>query len=145
MTAKRMAATIAAALVVSEVLAAVVHGVLLDADYQPFRGSLLRAQAGASMMLLPVAHLLFITALVWVCGRLNFAGGVGARAMKIGLLGWCIGQAPLWMVWYAEQPWPGNLLVKQLALEFVSAVVVGLTIALVGGRRTAPARMPAAV
>src|SRR4051812_43987989 len=136
MTIKRMAGAIALALVVSEVLSAGIHGFLLGADYEPFRGSMLRAQAGTPMLLLPVAHLMFVSALVWVYSRVHLAGGTFVRGVKIGVAGYLLGQAPLWMVWYAEQPWPGTLLVKQLVLELASSIVVGLTIAAVCGRRT---------
>jgi hypothetical protein len=40
-------------------------------------------------------------------------------------------QVPVWLLWYAQQPWPGSLVVKQLGLELVSSLLVGLTIALV--------------
>ena len=66
MTKGRIAGAVAAAFVVSQILAIVVHGFLLDADYAPFRGSLLRAQASWQMLLLPASHLLFIAALVWI-------------------------------------------------------------------------------
>lgn len=134
MTKGRTAAAIAVAFVVSQILEIAVHGIVLNADYEPFRGSLLRADASWQMLLLPVAHLLFICALVWVFGHAEFKGNVPARGAKLGLLGWMAGQAPLWLLWYAEQPWPGQLVIKQLALELVSSLLLGVTIAAVGGR-----------
>jgi len=134
MTKGRTAGAVAAAFVVSQILAIVVHGFLLDADYAPFRGSLLRAQASWQMLLLPASHLLFIAALVWIFGRVDYRGGVLAQGTKLGLLGWVAGQAPLWLLWYAEQPWPGSLVIKQLGLELVSSCVLGVTIAAVGGK-----------
>jgi hypothetical protein len=139
MTKGRVAATIAAAFVVSEIVASLVHGFLLDADYAPYRGTLLRAQAGWPMLMLPVAHLLFISALVWIFSRVELRGGVLAQGMKIGVVGWFAGQAPLWLLWFAEQPWPATLVVKQLALELVSSVIIGVTIAAVGAQRAATA------
>jgi hypothetical protein len=139
MTKGRMAAAIAAAFVVSQILAVIVHGFLLDADYSPFRGTLLRAQASWPMLLLPVSHLLFISALVWIFSRVDFRGSVLAQGMKLGVLGWLAGQAPLWLLWFAEQPWPADLVVKQLVLEFVSSVIIGVTIAAVGAQRAATA------
>jgi hypothetical protein len=139
MTKGRVAATIAAAFVVSEILASLVHGFLLDADYAPYRGTLLRAQAAWPMLMLPVAHLLFISALVWIFSRVELRGGVLAQGMKIGVVGWFAGQAPLWLLWFAEQPWPATLVVKQLALELVSSVIIGVTIAAVGAQRAATA------
>jgi hypothetical protein len=134
MTKRRTAGAVVAAFVVSQVLAVVVHGFLLNADYEPFRGSLLRAQASWQMLLLPVSHLVFIAALVWVFGRVDYRGGVLAQGAKLGLLGWMAGQAPLWLLWYAEQPWPGSLVVKQLGLELISSLIIGVTIAAVAGK-----------
>jgi hypothetical protein len=134
-TSKRMAAAIGAAFVVSQILAVVVHGFLLASDYGPFYGKLLRSEAGAPMLLLPVAHLSFIAALVWVFSRLDLRGGALAQGVKLGVIGWLIGQAPLWLLWYAEQPWPGTLVLKQLSLELASSLILGATIVAVSGKR----------
>jgi hypothetical protein len=37
-----------------------------------------------------------------------------------------MGQVTVWLLWYAQQPWPGVLVVKQLALGFVSTSGPGL-------------------
>ncbi len=137
MTKQRMALTIFSALLVSEVLETLIHGFVLAGDYAPYYGSLLRSGEdgpGAQMLLLPVAHLCFIFGLVWIFARLPLAGSAPVRGLKIGVLGWLVGQAPVWLLWYAEQPWPGELVLKQLVLELAAALVVGLTIALVAGR-----------
>src|SRR5262245_56769131 len=84
-------------------------------------------------MLLPLSHLAFVSALVWVVSRVDFDGSTSARGVKIGVLGWLIGQAPLWLLWYAEQPWPDTLVLKQLGYELASSIVIGLTIAAVSG------------
>jgi hypothetical protein len=138
MTNRRFAASVLAALVVAEMLAAIVHGFVLDADYEPYRGTLLRGGAGGpawQMVFLPVAHLFFVCSLVWIYARLSLRGGVVRRGLVIGVLGWAIGQAPLWLLWYAEQPWPDSLVGKQLALELASSLLIGLTVAAVAGHQ----------
>jgi hypothetical protein len=76
MTRTRIALTTFAAFVVSQVMAVLIHGFVLAADYEPFDGTLLRSGADAwQFIFLPVAHLAFI------CGL-------------------------MWLLWYAEQPWP---------------------------------------
>ena len=135
MTTRRMAGAIGAAFLVSQILAVLVHGFILGSAYGPYYGRLLRSEPGWQMLLLPVAHLSFVWALVWIAGRLGLRGSVGVQGLKLGLLGWLMGQAPLWLLWYAEQPWPGDLVVKQLVLELASSLVIGLTI-------SAVARMP---
>jgi hypothetical protein len=136
MTGKRMALTIIAALVVTELLATIIHGLVLASDYAPYYGSLLRGgtEPPVQMLLLPVAHLCFVVGIVWIYVRCPFSGSLPVRGLKIGVLGWLVGQAPLWMIWYAEQPWPGSLFAKQLVLELVAGLIVGLTIAFIAGQ-----------
>jgi hypothetical protein len=134
MSAARTAATVFAAFLLSNLFAIAIHGFILAADYEPYRGTLLRSfesGPGWQSLLLPVAHLCFISALVWIYGRLSLEGSQTARGLKLGLIGWLVGQAPLYMLWYAEQPWPDSLVVKQLGLELLSSLAIGLTIALV--------------
>jgi len=134
MSTARTAATVFTAFLLSQVFAVVIHGFLLAADYAPYEGTLLRDFAGGpgwSALLLPVAHLCFVSGLVWIHGRLSLEGTQVARGLKLGLIGWLVGQAPLYMIWYAQQPWPDSLIVKQLGLELLSSLAIGLTIALV--------------
>jgi hypothetical protein len=143
MSYKRLLSAAIAAFLVSELLAIVVHGFILAADYGPFYGKLLRSEPSWQMLLLPVAHLAFVCALVWIAGRLGLSGAPAAQGLKLGALGWIVGQVPLWLVWYAEQPWPGPLVLKQLGLELASSLIIGLTIGVVArlpDRRTAVLR-----
>jgi hypothetical protein len=67
------------------------------------------------------------------------------QGMQLGVVGWMAGQAPLWLLWYAEQPWPGPLVIKQLLLEFASSVILGITIAAVARRRQPVGKLVRAV
>jgi hypothetical protein len=138
MSRTRMVTTIIVGFVVSQVLAVVVHGFLLARDYDPFEGTLLRAVQGQDtppwqMLFLPIAHLSFISAMVWSYGHLQMSGSAMVRGLTLGVFGWLIGQVPLWLLWYAEQPWPGGLVVKQLGLELVSSLIIGIAIAFAAG------------
>jgi hypothetical protein len=70
MSTARAALAVAAAFVAAQVLAVIVHGVILSADYEPFEGSLLRAAGGDQppwqMVFLPVAHLVYVSTMVWL-------------------------------------------------------------------------------
>ena len=143
MTTGRIVLTTFVAFVVSQVLAATVHGFLLAADYAPYYGSLLRRMDGAAWqaLFLPVAHLAFISALVWVYTRAGLDGSPAVQGLKLGFLGWVMGQVPLWLLWYAEQPWPGALVLKQLGLELGSSLIIGMTIAWVARPRRSSAAL----
>jgi hypothetical protein len=132
MTKTRIFLTGFAALFVAELLATLVHGFLLAADYAPYYGTLLRGGADPAWQfaLLPLAHLAWVVGLVWVYLHTTFEGSRVVQGLELGFLGWMIGQVPLWLLWFAEQPWPNGLVLKQLALELVSSLLVGMTIAL---------------
>jgi hypothetical protein len=143
MTRTRAVAATVAAWVMSQILAVVIHGFILAADYAPFEGTLLRAGQQAPMMLLPVVHLCHVVALVWVYGRIRLADSRIGQALTLGALLWLMGQAPIWLLWYAQQPWPGDLIVRVLGLELLASVLVGLTVVSVAaGRPFSYARMP---
>lgn len=62
----------------------IVHGVILSADYEPFEGTLLRTAGGDQvpwqMIFLPVAHLAYVSTMVWLHARLRLEGWLVARA-----------------------------------------------------------------
>jgi hypothetical protein len=140
MTRARAAATIIVAFLVAQLFAVVIHGFVLSADYAPFQGTLLRAASSGAppwqMLFLPVVHLSLIVPLVWVYGRLRLEGPTAVRGLKLGMLAWTMGQLPVWLLWYAQQPWPGSLVMKQLGWELLASLAIGITIA-------AMARVPA--
>ena len=141
MTRTRTAVTILVAFLVAQVFAVLIHGFILSADYEPFEGTLLRAAGTGTppwqMLFLPVVHLSVIVPLVWVYGRLRLEGSTALRGLKLGVFAWAMGQLPLWLLWYAQQPWPGDLVIKQLGLELVASLLIGLTIAATAGQRQA--------
>jgi hypothetical protein len=139
MTKTRIFLTGLAALLVAELLASVIHGYVLAADYAPYYSTLLRGGESPAWQFsfLPVAHAAWVGGLVWIFLRVSFTGSRVVQGLKLGLLGWVVGQVPLWLLWFAEQPWPSSLVGKQLALELVSSLAVGVTIAVLA-RRAAP-------
>src|SRR6185503_10274250 len=116
--------------VLANVGAVVVHGFLLAADYAPYEGTLLRrgTEPAWQFVFLPVVHLSFTIGLIWLfrIARVDDDRWT-ARALKLGVIAWLIGPAPMWLLWYAEQPWPGTIVAKQLPYELVIALLLALT------------------
>jgi hypothetical protein len=132
MTGRRFAAVCVVAFLVSQILEIVIHGFVLAGDYAPFYGTLLRPMSGSpgwQGLLLPVAHLSYVIALVWVYDRIMDDSSKMTQGLRIGVVGFAMGQAPLWLLWYAEQPWPGGLVIKQLLLELAASLLLGVAIA----------------
>ena len=135
MTRTRIALTTFVAFFVSQVMAVLIHGFVLAAAYEPFDGTLLRSGADAwQFIFLPVAHLAFICGLVWVYTHAQLTGSRARQGLTLGVVGWIMGQVPVWLMWYAEQPWPGSLVVKQLGLEFVWSLLIAFTIVFIARR-----------
>jgi hypothetical protein len=110
--------------------AAVLHGLVLAADYAPYEGTLLRrgAEPAWQFAFLPVVHLSFTIGLIWLFRIARRDDDRwSTRALKLGVIAWLIGPAPMWLLWYAEQPWPGSIVVKQLPYELAIALILALT------------------
>jgi hypothetical protein len=116
--------------VLANVGAVIVHGFVLAADYEPYEGTLLRrgTEPAWQFIFLPVVHLSFTIGLIWLfrIAREDDDRWT-ARALTLGVIAWLIGPAPMFLLWYAEQPWPGMLVAKQLPYEFVMAMVLALS------------------
>ena len=132
MTGRRFAATCAVVFLVQQTFEIAIHGFILGADYEPFRGTLLRSMATGPVWqasFLPVAHLSFVIAYVWLYSRVAEPGPRLRQGLRFGGVAWMMTQVPLWLLWFAEQPWPGSLVIKQLCLELGSALVIGVVVA----------------
>ena len=116
--------------VLANVGAIVVHGFVLASDSAPFYGTLLRGGGPATwqFIFLPVVHLSFTVGLIWLfrVARANDERWT-AHALKLGVIAYLIGPGPLFLLWYAQQPWPRALAVKQLGYELVIALLLALS------------------
>ena len=87
MTRTRIALTTFVAFFVSQVMAVLIHGFVLAADYEPFDGTLLRSGADAwQFIFLPVAHLAFICGLVWVYTHAQLTGSRARQGLTLGVV-----------------------------------------------------------
>jgi hypothetical protein len=53
------------------------------------------------------------------------------QGLQFGVLAWLFGPVPMYLLWYAEQPWPGMLTIKQLVLELFTMLVLGTLVSIV--------------
>jgi hypothetical protein len=139
---KRFIWTVVAVFVVAQVFAIVIHGFILGADYRPFYGTLLRpidpSGGGPLWMVafLPLSHLAMAIAFValfsrWVRpGRGGRGGDEIPQGLRFGVLAWLLGPVPMYLLGFAEQPWPLSLTIKQLVLELFTMLVLGTLVAM---------------
>jgi hypothetical protein len=125
---KRFIWAVIAVFLVAQVFAIVIHGFILGSAYRPFYGTLLRPMEGDvqwMVMFLPLSHLAMAIAFVALYTRWVRPGPEIPQGLEFGVLAWLFGPVPMYLLWYAEQPWPGSLTVKQLVLELVTMLVLG--------------------
>jgi hypothetical protein len=117
----------------------VVHGLLLSANYLTLP-QLFRAQADAQgyfgWMLL--AHVLVAGAYVWIYER-----GISpdrpwlGQGLRFGIAVAVLTAVPTYLIYYAVQPLPGALVVKQIVLDAIGIVILGVIVAWLYRRRPA--------
>ena len=132
MSIKRFIGTVVAVFFTAQIFAIVIHGFILGADYRPFYGTLLRpmgpdAAGGAQWMVafLPLAHLAMATAFVALFIRWVRPGAEIPQGLRFGVLAWLFGPVPMYLLWFAEQPWPLSLTIKQVVLDLFTMLVLG--------------------
>ena len=116
--------------VLSLALGFVVHGWLLAPDYKAL-GALFRPEADA-MAYFPfmiAAHVLIGIAFTWIYrfGRENkpFLG----QGVRFGLAVAVLTIIPTYLIYYAVQPMPGNVVAKQLVFDTIAMVLMGIVCA----------------
>ena len=128
MSTKRRIAAVVAVFLTAQVFAILIHGFILARDYAPFYGRLLRPMSdnpGWPIFMLPASHLAMSIAFVALLERTLRAGPVLPQAIRFGVLAYLLGPVPMYLLWFAEQPWPSSLLVKQLPLELITFLILG--------------------
>jgi hypothetical protein len=108
----------------------VVHAWLLGADYARLPG-LFRSEADSQQYFgwMIVAHVLIAGAFVWIYARGVEAGKPWPRqGMRFGLAVALLGVIPTYLIYYAVQPMPGALVVKQVVFDGVGVVLMGILV-----------------
>ena len=129
MSTKRRIAAVVAVFLTAQLFAILIHGFILARDYAPFYGRLLRPMSdnpGWPIFMLPASHLAMSVAFVALLERTLRAGPVLPQAIRFGVLAYLLGPVPMYLLWFAEQPWPSSLLVKQLPLELITFLILGV-------------------
>ena len=113
------------------ILGMLVHGVLLRADYQAM-AALYRTQAQANAhaaWILP-AYLLLGLAMTWLYRRMPASDGVElARGARFGLAIALVSFVPWHMLAFVAQPLPLSLMLRQVVLDLVAMVLLGMLLA----------------
>jgi membrane protease YdiL (CAAX protease family) len=132
--------SVVALFVVSMTIGFIVHGFLLHGDYA-LLPSLMRTETDAQghFLWMVVAHVLMAFGLTWIYrqGRESDRPWPG-QGLRFGLAMAVVMTVPMYLIYYAVQPWPGSIVVKQIGFDTVGMLILGLVTAAVNNtRRTA--------
>lgn len=113
------------------ILGMLVHGVLLRADYQAM-ATLYRTQEGATAQagwILP-AYLMLGLAMTWLYRRMPASDGIDLpRGARFGLAVALVSFVPWHMLAFVAQPLPLSMMLRQVGLDLVAMVLLGLLLA----------------
>ena len=105
----------------------VIHNVLLHDDYSKLP-NLLRTEADMQNYFphMIAANALFSLALAWI-----YAQGVTEKpwlgqGIRFGLAVWLLTSVPVYMTYYAVQPWPAAVIHKSILFDLVRVTVLGV-------------------
>lgn len=108
----------------------IVHGVLLHADYAMLP-HMFRPEADAQQYFpfMIAAHIIMSGAFAWVYTRGIEAKPWLGQGIRFGLVIALLAVVPTYMIYYAVQPMPGVLVVKQTVFDGVLLLVLGAVVA----------------
>ena len=111
----------------------VAHGMLLHNDYAQIP-NLMRTEADA-MNYLPfmlLSHLFKGFAFAWIY-RQGISSGTPwlTQGVRFGIAVALLMTVPLYLVYYAVQPMPGTLVVKQIIADSIATILMGIVVAFI--------------
>lgn len=108
----------------------VVHGILLHDDYARLT-NLFRSEGDAQQYfaLLLLAHVILSGALVWIYARGVEPAPWPAQGIRFGVAVTLLTVVPTYLIYYAVQPLPGSLVVKQIVFDGILTLILGLVVA----------------
>ena len=117
--------------VVSLVLGWVVHGVLLEVEYAKLP-NLFRPMADQQgyFPLMLLANALFALAFTWIYRKgLEPGKPFFSQGFRYGVAIAVLMTIPTYLIYYAVQPMPGNLVAKQIVYDVIAVVIMGIVVA----------------
>src|SRR5262245_56260218 len=76
-----------------------------------------------------ISCVVFSTAFVWMYSQGRSATPWMGQGLRFGAAVWAIASVRLYLAHYLTESWPGPIIAKVLAWEFIAALVLGLIIA----------------
>lgn len=127
---KRFAISVAVMFILLMALGFVVHGLLLHSDYGQIP-NVMRTDADSQKYLpyMLLGQFLFAVAFVWIYLRGKEDKPFLAQGFRYGLAMAALTVAAKFLIYYAVEPLPGLLVCKQIILDSIGIIVLGVVLA----------------
>lgn len=123
----------------SLLLAFLVHSVLLAGDYAALVGTLMRTPTDSQRFfpLMLVAHAMVGFTMTWLYAH-GFSRGASSagQGLRFGIAAALLAAVPMYLIYFAVQPTPLPLAVKQVAFDGLRFVMLGGLVAYLHPQRT---------
>ena len=135
---KRFVLSVVALFFASMILGLVVHGMLLGGDYARLT-SLFRNEQQQQEFFpwMIAAHVIMAIGFTWVYRAGRDARPWLGQGVRFGLAVAMLSIIPGYLIYYAVQPMPGDLVLKQVVLDTLSMMILGVVAAAVNRDRVA--------
>lgn len=119
------------AFVVFYMLSFVVHELILGSDYRQIAAMFRPEETAMSYMpFMFLAHLFMGFAFAWIYRQGISVGEPWAlQGIRFGLAAALFATVPMYLIYFSLQPWPGMIVVKQILLQTISTIIVGIIVA----------------
>jgi uncharacterized membrane protein len=110
----------------------VVHGTLLSADYNALVATKMFRSPEEAQPMFPfmlLAHVLLAGSLVWIYSRGRSDAPWPGQGLRFGVAVALLTVVPTYLIYYAVQPMPVALVVKQIVFDGVLVVLLGWLVA----------------
>ena len=117
--------------VLSMVLGFVVHGVLLGPEYAKLVPGLFRSPQSAEQyfIYMVLAHVALAVGITWIYRKGREAKPVLQQGLRFGLALALVMPVATYLVYFAVQPTPSDLVAQQIVFDTISMVVLGIATA----------------
>ena len=127
---KKFLLSVVVVFVVAMAIGWVVHGLLLGQDYAKLSGLFRPQQEQASLFwYIVLAHVLFAVAFVWIYVKGKEDRPFLMQGIRYGVALAVLVTIPIYLTYYAVQPLPGALVVKQIVFDTIGVIVLGVVVA----------------